>query len=184
MLTHKGTQEIKTERLILRRFTHADAKPMFETWANDARVTKFLTWIPHGTLKVTQEIVDSWVKDYEKDNNYNWVIELKGKTIGSISVVSIDENSERIEIGYCIGFDFWSKGIMTEAASAVIDFLFREVNVNRITITHAVKNPASGKVASKCGLTLEGVRREYLKSTWGEFLDIAVYSILRKEWEG
>ena len=72
---------------------------------------------------------------------------------------------------------------MTEAAGAVIDFLFREINVHRITITHATKNPASGKVAQYCGLTLEGVRREYFKSTFGEFLDIAVYSILRKEWE-
>ena len=69
MLTHKGTQEIKTKRLRLRRFTHEDAKPMFETWANDERVTKFLTWEPHGTSDVTKYIVDLWVKDYEKDNN-------------------------------------------------------------------------------------------------------------------
>lgn len=184
MLTHKGTQTIKTERLILRSFTHEDAKPMFETWANDERVSKFLTWTPHGTLEVTQGIVDLWIKEYESLDKYNWVIELEGKIIGSISVVSIDENSERVEIGYCIGFDFWGNGIMTEAASAVIDFLFREVKVNRITITHAVKNPASGKVAKKCGLTLEGVRREFFKSTWGEFLDIAVYTILRREWQG
>lgn len=182
MLTHKGTQTLKTERLILRRFTHEDAKPMFETWANDARVSKFLTWEPHGNIEVTQGIVDSWVKDYDKADNYNWVIELEGKIIGSISVVRIDENSEFAEIGYCIGFDFWGKGIMTEAAKAVIDFLFSEVNVNRVTITHATKNPASGKVAQKCGLTLEGVKREYFKSTDGESLDIAIYSILRREW--
>lgn len=182
MLTHKGTQTLKTERLILRRFSHEDAKPMFETWANDARVSKFLTWEPHGNIEVTQGIVGSWVKDYDKADNYNWVIELEGKIIGSISVVRIDENSEFAEIGYCIGFDFWGKGIMTEAAKAVIDFLFSEVNVNRVTITHATKNPASGKVAQKCGLTLEGVKREYFKSNDGEFLDIAIYSILRREW--
>lgn len=183
MLTHKGTQVIKTKRLVLRRFTHEDAEAMFNTWANDERVTKFLTWEPHGTLDVTKYIVDLWVKDYEKDNNYNWAIELEGKVIGSISVTEIDENSERAEIGYCIGYDFWGIGIMSEAAKAVIDFLFREVNVHRITITHATKNPASGKVAQKCGLTLEGVKREYFKSTFGEYLDIAVYSILRREWE-
>lgn len=183
MLTHKGTQEIRTQRLTLRRFRPEDAQKMFDTWANDERVTKFLTWAPHGTLDVTEYIVGLWVKDYEKSDNYNWVIELEGKIIGSISVTDIDENSERVELGYCIGFDLWGKGIMTEAAGAVIDFLFREINVHRITITHATKNPASGKVAQHCGLTLEGVRREYFKSTFGEFLDIAVYSILRKEWE-
>ena len=183
MLKHTGTQEIKTKRLTLRRFTIEDAKPMFETWANDERVTKFLTWLPHGSLDVTKNIIEIWIKDYEKPSSYNWAIEFEGKLIGSISVTEIDENSERVEIGYCIGYDFWSKGIMSEAAQAVIDFLFEKVNVHRITITHATKNPASGKVAQHCGLTLEGVRREFFKSSFGEFLDIAVYSILRQEWQ-
>lgn len=183
MLTHIGTQEIKTERLLLRRFTQNDAKPMFDTWANDERVTRFLTWEPHGTLDVTEYIVDLWVKDYEKENNYQWAIEFEGKLIGSIGVTSTDENSERVEIGYCIGHNFWGKGIMSEATKAVIDFLFKEVNVNRVTIEHAIKNPASGKVAQKCGLTYEGTKREHFKCASGEFLDIAIYSIIRKEWE-
>lgn len=183
MLTHKGTQEIKTERLTLRRFTPEDAKPMFDTWANDERVTKFLTWTPHGSIDVTEFVIGLWLKDYEKENSYQWAIEFEGKLIGSISVVCIDENSEFAEIGYCIGYDFWGKGIVTEATKAVIDFLFKEVNFNRIIIEHATKNPASGKVITKCGLTLEGVKREHFKSATGEFLDIAVYSILRREWE-
>lgn len=183
MLTHIGTQEIKTERLILRRFTHDDAKAMFETWANDERVTKFLTWEPHGNIETTQYIVDLWVKDYEKSDWYQWAIELDGRIIGSIGVVEIDERSERAEIGYCIGFDFWGKGYMSEATGAVIDFLFKEVNFNKIIIEHATKNPASGRVAQKCGLTSEGVKRQHFKSADGEFLDIASYSILRKDWE-
>ena len=72
---------------------------------------------------------------------------------------------------------------MTEAAKAVIDFLFSEVGVNRVEISHAVKNPASGRVAPKCGLTLEGTRREYFKASNGEFLDISYYGIIRSEWE-
>ena len=47
MITHKGTQTIHTERLILRKFTVEDAQAMFENWANDERVTRFLTWCPH-----------------------------------------------------------------------------------------------------------------------------------------
>ena len=181
MLTHVGTKEIRTERLLLRKFRKDDAKAMFDTWANDEKVTEFLTWTPHGSIEVTEHIIDLWLKDYEKTDNYNWVIELEGKIVGSISVTTIDENSERVEIGYCLTVGFWNKGIMSEAAKAVIDFLFKEVNVNRITITHAVKNPASGKVAQKCGLISEGIRREFFKSNRGEFLDIAVYSILKSD---
>lgn len=183
MITHKGTQEIKTERLTLRRFRSEDANAMFETWANDERVTRFLTWAPHGTREVTEHVLGLWIEEYKKDNSYQWAIEYEGKLIGSIACVDINETNECGEIGYCIGADFWGKGIMTEAAKAVIDYLFREVNIHRIEIHHATANPASGKVAQKCGLTLEGIKRKFFKSSWGEFLDIAVYSILRNEWE-
>ena len=183
MLTHKGTQEIRTERLLLRRFRAEDAKRMFDTWANDERVTQFLTWTPHGSIDVTEYVIGLWLKDYEKESSYNWAIEFEGKLIGSIGCVETNERDECGEIGYCIAYDFWGKGIMTEATSAVIDFLFSEVNFHRIEILHATQNPASGKVAQHCGLTLEGIKREHFKSATGEFLDIAIYSILKKEWE-
>lgn len=181
MLTHKGTQTLKTERLILRRFTPDDAQAMFDTWANDERVTRFLTWAPHGTVDVTKYILNDWCSSYEKEDFYNWAIEFDGKIIGSIGCVESNENSERGEIGYCIGYDFWGKGIMSEAAKAVIGFLLEEVGYNRLEISHAIKNPASGKVAQKCGLKFEGIKRKYFKSLNGEFLDIAFYSILKSD---
>ena len=64
-----------------------------------------------------------------------------------------------------------------------MDYLFTEVGVNRVGISHAVKNPGSGKVAQKCGLIYEDTKREYFKTPKGEFLDISVYGILRREWE-
>ena len=71
---------------------------------------------------------------------------------------------------------------MTEAAKAVIRFLFEEVGCHRVVIRHAVKNPASGRVAQKCGLTYEGTHREAFKNSNGDFLDIAEYAILKDEW--
>lgn len=103
--------------------------------------------------------------------------------IGNTSVVEVDERSERVALGYCLSAACWNRGYMTEAARAVVDFLFREVHVHRVEITHAVKNPGSGAVARKCGLTLEGIRREYFKAANGEYLDIAAYAILREAWE-
>lgn len=183
MLTHKGTQTIKTERLILRRIKVSDYKEMFANWANDERVTRYVSWNPHKTPKETKRLLRKWCRGYRKDNTYSWAIEYEGKLIGNISVVNIKEKHESMEIGYCMGFDYWNKGIMTEAAKAVIDYLFTEVGVNRVEIRHAVKNPGSGRVAQKCGLTLEGIKKESYKSSGGEFLDIAEYGILRKEWQ-
>ena len=145
MITHKGTKTIKTERLLLRRFTVNDAEQMFENWANDKRVSKFLTWAPHGSVDNTRELLEQWCAAYDNDNCYNWVIEYEGQAIGNI---------------------------------AVVDF-----SVNRIEISHAVKNPASGRVAQKCGYKYEGTRREYFKTYAGEFLDIAYYGIIKSDWE-
>lgn len=183
MITHKGTQTIHTERLILRKFTVDDAQAMFENWANDKRVTRYLTWCPHESPEATKQLLELWCVAYENPNTYNWVIEYEGSPIGNISVVRLSEKSEYAELGYCIGYAYWNKGFMSEAAKAVIDYLFAEIGVNRVGISHAVKNPASGVVAQKCSLTFEGTKREYFKTLAGEFLDISDYGIIRSEWE-
>ena len=182
MLTHKGTQTIRTARLTLRRFTVEDAQQMYDNWASDARVTRFLTWEPHVSPEATAELLSEWVAAYLAPSCYNWVMEYEGRCIGNISVVRCSDRSEYAELGYCMGCDYWNKGLMTEAAKAVIAFLFDEVGCHRVVIRHAVKNPASGRVAQKCGLTYEGTERKVFKSRDGEFLDIAGYSILRNEW--
>lgn len=183
MITHKGTQTIQTERLTLRKFTVDDTQAMFENWASDEKVTRYLTWCPHESPEITRQLIEIWCAAYENPNTYNWVMEYKGTPIGNISVVRLSEASEYAELGYCMGYAYWNKGFMSEAAKAVINFLFSEVGVNRVGISHAVKNPASGRVAQKCGLTFEGTKREYFKTSTGEFLDISDYGILRSEWE-
>ncbi len=183
MITHKGTQTIYTERLTLRKFTVDDARAMFENWANDERVTRYLTWLPHESVEATGQLLELWCAAYEKPETYNWVMEYGGTPIGNISAVRINEKSEYAELGYCMGHAYWNKGLMTEAAKAVINYLFAEIGLNRVGISHAVKNPASGRVAQKCGLTFEGTKREYFKAASGEFLDISDYGILRSEWE-
>ena len=178
-MTHKGTQTITTERLTLRRFTVEDAREMYDNWASDPRVTKFLSWEPHTSPEATAALLREWVKSYENDNCYNWVMEYQGRCIGTISVVRQSERDESAELGYDLGYDYWNKGLMTEAAKAVIRFLFEEVGCHRVVICHAVKNPASGRVARKCGLTYEGTHREAFKNRDGEFLDIAEYAVIR-----
>ena len=62
MIMHNGTQQIETERLILRRFKPSDAEYMFKNWATDSEVNKFLSWNSHKDLNETKWIVDSWVE--------------------------------------------------------------------------------------------------------------------------
>ena len=183
-MNHKGTVKIETERLILRKAIPEDIEPMFHNWANDERVTKFMTWQPHSDISVTAQYNKYLTDNYSRDDFYDWIIELKslGEPIGSISAVQIREDISEAEIGYCLGYSWWRQGIMTEAFSAVIKFLFEEVGFNRIMATHDVNNPNSGAVMRKCGLTYEGTLRQAGKNNQG-IADISIYSILRSEYE-
>ena len=182
MLTHKGTQTIETPRLILRRAIREDTDPMFRNWASDPEVTKFLTWPPHANIGVTQTVLESWLAEYEKADYYQWMIVLReiGEPIGSISVVRQNDAVEEAEIGYCIGSQWWHKGGMSEALSAVIEFLFTEGGMNRIASRHDPNNPLSGGVMRKCGMVYEGTTRASDKNNQG-ICDAAHYAILRRD---
>ena len=184
MLTHKGTHTIETPRLILRRAVLEDAEPMFRNWASDPEVTKFLTWQPHASSAVTASILEKWLVEYEKDSYYQWMIVLReiGEPIGSISVVRRNDRVEEAEIGYCIGRAWWRRGIMTEALTAVTDYLFAEIGMNRVAARHDPRNPHSGGVMRKSGMQYEGTNRACDRNNQG-ICDAAQYAILRCEWE-
>ena len=182
MLTHKGTQTIETPRLILRRAVREDAVPMFRNWASDPEVTKFLTWPTYEKVDTAYQILDLWVSEYAKPDFYQWMIVPKelGEPIGSISVVRQNDRVEEAEIGYCIGRQWWHRGIVTEALSAVIEYLFTEVGMNRVAARHDPNNPHSGGVMKKCGMTYEGTTRAADRNNQG-ICDAAHYAILRSD---
>jgi len=174
---------IETKRLILRHFTLGDADDMFSNWANDARVTKFMTWLPHPNIEETKRIITLWIEEkYAKGHNYVWGIQDKksGKLIGTIDVVGGSKRAMSATLGFCIGHDYWNKGIMTEATNAVVDYLFSR-GFNRVEAGHHVDNLASGKVMQKVGMQYEGVRRQATMNGSGELCDIAYYAILKSD---
>ena len=67
-MNHKGTVKLETERLFLRRFEMEDAKAMFENWASEDEVTKFLTWPTHASIDITKMLLTNWINDYEKQD--------------------------------------------------------------------------------------------------------------------
>lgn len=183
MLNHKGTQTLETSRLILRKAVREDALPMFRNWASDPEVTKYLTWPTHRAPETSAAVADLWIKEYQKLDYYQWMIVLKeiGEPIGSISVVNHRDDIAEVEIGYCIGRNWWHKGIMSEALEAVMDFLFKEAGMNRIEAKHDINNPNSGSVMKKCGMRYEGTSRASDRNNQG-ICDIATYGILRRDY--
>ena len=183
-MNHIGTQIIETPRLILRPFTMADAPAMFDNWASDPEVTKYVTWPAHSSIEITRMVLRDWVDGYDHPDRYNWAITLKeegDRPVGNISAVHVYEKTDSIEIGYCMGRGWWGKGIMAEALTAVIDFFMEQVGTNRILARHDTNNPNSGKVMKRAGMSYEGTLRQSGRNNQG-IVDLAYYSILKTEW--
>ena len=182
-MKHKGTITIETDRIILRRFTMEDVSATFNNWTNDEKVTEFLRWPTHTSIEITEQILKEWIAEYEKANFYQWAIVPKdiNEPIGTISVVDMDEKTEKIHIGYCIGSKWWHSGFTSEAFSAIIPFFFEQVEVKRIESQHDPENPNSGRVMKKCGLLYEGTLR---KADWNNkgIVDASVYGILASDY--
>ncbi len=176
-IQHKGTVTIETLRLVLRRFEERDAKDMYQNWAGDPLVCKYLSWGPHSNEEVSRKRILSWISNYMRNNSYVWALELKrnNQAVGSISVEIEDDRNQMCEVGYCLGRDYWNQGLMTEALLAVMHFLFYEIGYQDIQAKHDVLNIASGKVMQKAGMhytkTEEkvGIRRD------GTYYDCDVY---------
>jgi ribosomal-protein-alanine N-acetyltransferase len=183
-MKHLGTKKLETDRLILRPFVIEDADAMYNNWASDPEVTKFLMWPHHNTVEISQAILSDWISQYCKEDFYNWAIVLKEngeKPIGSIAIVKLDDTIEMVHVGYCLGKKWWKRGITSEALAALIKFFFEEVGVNRIESRHDPRNANSGKVMMKCGLKYEVTHREADWNNQGR-CDSAMYAILAKDY--
>ena len=179
---HLGTQPLQTPRLLLRRFTMDDAQNMFDLWCNDPEVTRFLSWGPHGTIDKTKRLLKSWRQRYEDTMFYNWCIEFEGLPIGGIDLIMRSEKSLRAELGYCLSNRYKGRGLVTEAACAVLTFAFEDVGLHKICAKHDVENPASGRIMQKLGMRQEGYMKLDAQRLDGTYSDMVLYGILRDEW--
>lgn len=183
-MEHLGTCKLTSNRLCLRRFELSDAADMYYNWANDPKVTEFLTWTPHKSIDATIQILIDWTNHYSAPDFYQWAICFADNPevpIGCISVVDRDDKLHAVEIGYCIGQRYWHKGIMSEALELVIRFFFKQVGSNRIAAKHDPRNPNSGKVMQHCGMKYEGTLRQADINNYG-ICDVSIYSILRDDY--
>lgn len=182
-MNHKGTVTIETERLILRKFTPDDIPAAFRNWTGDAKVTEFLRWPTHSDINVTECVLNDWIAGYENSDFYQWAIVPKdiNEPIGTISVVGMNEKTDTVHIGYCIGSKWWHQGYTSEAFAAIIPFFFEQVGANRIESQHDPANPNSGKVMEKCGLIHEGTLRQADWSNKG-IVDACMYSMLASDY--
>jgi RimJ/RimL family protein N-acetyltransferase len=173
---------LETERLTLRLFQQEDAAAV-QRLASSYEVALNTLSIPHPYPEgAAEDWIASNEKAFEEGRTINFAIVVResGEVAGSIGLVLTPQH-DKAEIGYWIGVPYWNRGYATEAGKALIDYGFREWNLNRIDAGHFDRNPSSGRVMQKMGMQYEGRLRQSIKK-WDEYLDVEYYAILRSDW--
>ena len=146
---------IKTNRLIITKFTPDMAQAVHQN-SLDEDTRRFLPDEVFETVKDAAETIDFLMSQYEGADGpfvYPIITNDGGKNIGYVQLCQIDDGSW--EIGYHIAKQFTGKGYATEALSAFLPVIMKQLGIQKIYGICDAENVASCRVLEKCGFSLE-----------------------------
>ncbi|MDJ0700154.1 MAG: GNAT family N-acetyltransferase [Woeseiaceae bacterium] len=173
---------IQTERLVLRPFDEGDATAV-QRLAGEREIADTTLNVPHpyGDGMAEQWIATHADQFAEGSNAVFAIVERESNHLAGAIGLKIEPAIRKAELGYWVGVPYWSRGYATEASEAMLAYGFEQLGLNRIAAQHFTRNPASGRVMQKIGMSYEGTLRQGTMK-WGRFEDLDVYSALREEW--
>lgn len=139
-------------------------------WAWDPRVEQTRAYIARAEKLWAAQVSDEWL----------FSIVLGGEPVGAVGLASGMQDLRRAELGYWLRSDLAGRGLMTEAASAIVTFAFNDLGLHRLELHAAPRNVASIRVAEKLGFRFEGVARDagFAATEWQ---DMNVYGLLETD---
>lgn len=154
-------QRIETSRLILRRPRLTDADDIFDNYASDPEVTRYVSWRPYKDRSEVPIFLKSRLERWDSGEEYSWGITLSpdDRVVGMIGC-RVREHAA--DIGYALSRKYWGRGYVTEAAKAVSDWAIGLEFIYRVWAVCDVENKASARVLEKIGMQREGILRRYV----------------------
>ncbi len=157
---------LETSRLILRHQEPADLDTLFALYC-DLDVRKYIPDAPRNYEEAREEL--EWhMNGHPKHPELGlWATVHKetNKFIGRCGLLpwTIDGQDE-VEVAYLISKSYWGQGLGTEAAQAILDYGFDQLNLSRLISLIDEENSASIKVAKKIGMNFEKEGRDEIGS--------------------
>ena len=179
------TIRLKTNRLILRPFQEDDL-PIFVEYRSDPEVARYQGWTARHTRWSKPGAFLERMKDAVPGTPGTWfqlAMERQAQPgiIGDCAVQVMSEDARQAQIGFTLSRAFQKQGYAVEAVQALLDFLFTEYKLHRVTATCDALNSASARLLERLRMRREGhyIENIWFKGAWGdEFL----YAILESEW--
>lgn len=175
---------LKGKKVLLRPIKRSDLSFTLK-WFNDSEVLQYLS----SYLPMTEMSEEKWIEELgttRKEKDVVFVIETKKakRPIGNCGFHNINHKDQDAIFGIVIGEkNYWRRGYGTEAARLIIDYGFRQLNLNRISSCVLSFNERSIKLHKKLGFQEEGRRRK-ARFKNGQFGDEILFGLLREEWQG
>lgn len=170
---------LETPRLLLRPFVLSDSSEV-QRLAGAPEVADTTLNLPHPYGEgVAEAWIGSHAARFAEGAGVNYAITLRadGALMGSVGLL-VTRRHRRAELGYWLGVPFWGRGYMTEAAGALVQCGFSLLDLHKIEAARMTRNPASGRVMEKIGMTREGLLRGHVFKN-GVYEDLAVYGIVK-----
>jgi ribosomal-protein-alanine N-acetyltransferase len=155
----KAPESLATRRLLLRKPCAEDAPLIFEAYAQDPEVTRYLTFRPHGDVNEALEAVNRFLEGWRSGKSYCWLLIRRdgGELVGAISA----REDQGINLGYLVARPFWGQGYMTEALGAVVAWAFSVPSTFRVWAVCDLENHASARLLERNGFCREGVLKKW-----------------------
>lgn len=171
---------ISTSRLTLRPWKKSDLDDFFE-YASVPGVGEEAGWTHHKTKEESGSILDMFISEKK-----TFAIEYNGKVIGSLGIEKYNEDKlpeladkSGRELGFVLSRDYWGMGLMPEAVSVAIKWLFDEIGLDFIVCRHSPKNQRSKRVQEKCGF--KPYKNIFLNTALNEQRESCVNILFRSE---
>ena len=176
----KPPEMFETTRLILRLPTMDDAEQIFEKYAQDTDVSKYLFWRPHENIETTKQFLSRCIQCWKGGTAFPWVITRKEDNT-MLGMIEMRIDGFRADFGYGIARQYWGNGYTTEAVKVVIHWALEQTSIYRVWAICDIENRASARVLEKAGLQKEGVLRRYTihPNISSEPRDCYCYSIVK-----
>jgi [ribosomal protein S5]-alanine N-acetyltransferase len=156
----QAPESLETMRVHLRKPTVDDAPAIFESYARDAEVTRYLLFRPDQTLDDVKKFLERTLAGWENRSTFAWVLVLKDSN-ALMGMVEVRISGCRADLGYVLARPFWNRGYMSEALQAVTDWAFTQQELFRVWAFCDVNNAASARVLEKIGMEREGILRRW-----------------------
>ena len=175
---------LETKRLILRPFRDADAADVF-AYAKNPAVGPAAGWPSHKDEAESLQIIRTV---FAAPNVFAVELRETGRVIGSVGFIDehprgVQPNCPDDELGYALDETHWGRGLMPEAAEAVMEYGFAELGFRRIWCSHYMENDRSRRVIEKLGFQYQFTRKVDVPLL-GEVHQARYYLMEKEGWRG